>query len=136
MKISDLIKAQASEQAAGEQPAAPAPTPAVMKSAVKPDADLVKKRRERIRAQYTYDTLEATNRAYRKIQEALSLLNQLDNIENGVARSTDPPPDTDILKRERDKVRKTLLVGMKRLEAMRRTKIAAGVKMEREAEKK
>ena len=63
-------------------------------------------------------------------------MNQLDNIENGVARSTDPPPDTDILKRERDKVRKTLLVGMKRLEAMRRTKIAAGVKMEREAEKK
>jgi hypothetical protein len=133
MKISDLIKAQ-QEEAAAAQPAAP-PVSAVIKSAVKPDEILRSKARSRIRSQYTYDTLGFTNRAYRIIQEAISLLNQLDNIEEGVARSSDPPPDTDILRRERSKARKTLLVGLKRLSSLRAAKIAAGVKMEQEADK-
>jgi hypothetical protein len=83
-----------------------------MKSAVKPDESLRKARRNRVRSQYVYDTLGFTNRAYRMLQETISLLNQLDNIEEGVARSFDPPPDAITLKRERDKTRKTLLVGL------------------------
>ena len=136
MKISDLIKAQQEEEQAAAQPAPAAPpVPAVMKSAVKPDESLRKARRNRVRSQYVYDTLGFTNRAYRMLQETISLLNQLDNIEEGVARSFDPPPDAITLKRERDKTRKTLLVGLKRLTALRAAKIASGVKMEQESDK-